>query len=343
MLCMKRVWNPVFLLSLCLALVTFTTRVEGQEAIKAKLTNPPDVPPPVQRPAARVQMELETKEFRAPIADGVEYEFWTFGDTVPGPFIRIREGDTIELTLKNNRNSKFPHSIDLHAVTGPGGGAKVTQTPPGGKTAFVWKALNSGLYIYHCATSHVPTHVANGMYGLILVEPEGGLPKVDREFYIVQSEFYTQGKHGEHGFQAYSLEKARMEQPEYVVFNGRDGVLTGKGMLKAKVGERVRLYVGNGGPNLVSSFHVIGEIFDLVYPEGAVGLAPVKNVQTTLVPAGGAAIVEFKLEVPGTYILVDHSIFRAFDKGAIGMIEVSGPEAPEIFKPIAPGMGESGH
>jgi nitrite reductase (NO-forming) len=202
------------------------------------------------------------------------------------------------------------------------------------KTAFSWKAMNPGLYIYHCATPHVPTHVANGMYGLILVEPQGGLPKVDREFYIVQGDFYTKGKNGEKGFQTFSLEKARMEQPEYVVFNGRVGALMGESSLKAKVGEKIRLYVGNGGPNLVSSFHVIGEIFDQVYPEGAVGAPPAKNVQTTLIPAGGAAIVEFKLEVPGSYILVDHSIFRAFDKGAIGMIQVSGPEAPGVFKPL---------
>jgi nitrite reductase (NO-forming) len=335
MLLMKRKRNVIYSLWAVLLFGVLSATAYGQEVNKAKLTNPPEVPPPVQRSKpVKIQMEIETKEFRAPIADGVEYEFWTFGDTVPGPFIRVREGDTVELTLKNSQNSKFPHSIDLHAVTGPGGGAKVTQTPPGEKTAFAWKALNPGLYIYHCATPHVPTHVANGMYGLILVEPQGGLPQVDREFYIVQGDFYTQGKHGEKGFQPFSLEKARMEQPEYVVFNGREGALTGDRSLKAKVGEKIRLYVGNGGPNLVSSFHVIGEIFDQVYPEGAIGSPPDKNIQSTLIPAGGSAIVEFKLEVPGTYILVDHSIFRAFDKGAIGMMEVSGPAAPDIFKPL---------
>jgi nitrite reductase (NO-forming) len=313
----------------------FFTMAQAQEVLQAKLTTAPNVSPPVQRSQpALVRVEMETNEFRAEIADGVEYEFWTFGDTVPGPFIRVREGDTIQMILKNNPVSFFPHSIDLHAVTGPGGGAKVTQVPPGESKAFTWKAVNPGLYIYHCATPHVPTHVANGMYGLILVEPKEGLPPVDREFYVVQGDFYTDGKHGETGFQPFSLEKARMEQPDYVVFNGRVGALTGDRTLKAKVGETVRLFIGNGGPNLVSSFHVIGEIFDRVYHEGAVGRPPAENVQTTLIPAGGAGIVEFRLDVPGAYILVDHSIFRAFDKGAIGLLEVTGPDAPGIFKPL---------
>jgi nitrite reductase (NO-forming) len=308
---------------------------DSQEAVKVQLTTAPNVPPPVGRTKpARLQIEFETTEVKGTLADGVDYEFWTFGGTVPGPFVRVRQGDTIELTLKNNSASKFPHSIDLHAVTGPGGGAKVTQTLPGEKTAFLWKAINPGLYIYHCATPHVPTHVANGMYGLILVEPEGGLPKVDREFYVVQSEFYTTGGFGEKGVQSLNLDGLRNEHPQYVVFNGRAGSLTGDRMLKAKVGETIRLYVGVGGPNLASSFHVIGEIFDAVYPEGAIGSPAHKNVQTTLIPAGGAAIVEFKTDVPGNYILVDHSIVRAFDKGAIGMIEVTGPEAPSIFKPL---------
>ena len=331
------------LVSVALFLGTFSTTASAQEVIKATLTNPPNVPPPtVRAKPARVQVEIETKEFKGLLADGVEYEFWTFGSTVPGPFIRVRQGDTIEFSLKNDPNSKFPHSIDLHAVTGPGGGAKVTQTAPGGKTAFSWKALNPGLYVYHCATPHIPTHIANGMYGLILVEPEGGLPKVDREYYIVQSEFYTTGGFGEKGLQHFNLDNARREDPHYVVFNGRVGSLTGERTLKAKVGESVRMYVGNGGPNLVSSFHVIGEIFDAVYPEGAVGSSPQKNVQTTLIPAGGAAIVEFKLEVPATYILVDHSIFRAIDKGALGLLEVSGPEAPDVFKTLTEGGGGSG-
>ena len=177
------------------------------------------------------------------------------------------------------------------------------------------------------------------MYGLLLVEPENGLPKVDREYYIVQGDFYTTGKNGEKGLQAFSIEKARAEQPDYVKFNP----LATPGNLKANVGETVRLYVGNGGPNLTSAFHVIGEIFDTVYQQGAVGSDVAKNVQTTLIPPGGAAIVEFKVDVPGAYILVDHSIFRAIDKGAVGILEVTGQEVPEVFKPLKSGAADKGH
>jgi nitrite reductase (NO-forming) len=279
---------------------------------------------------------METIERTGLLADGAEYQFWTFGGTVPGPFIRVREGDTVELHLKNSVDSALPHSIDLHAVNGPGGGSKVTQVSAGKEAVFQFKALNPGLYIYHCATPHIPTHIANGMYGLILVEPEGGLPPVDKEFYVVQGEFYTKGEFGEEGLQPYALEKVKREQPEYVVFNGRAGALLEDNALQAEVGETVRIYIGNGGPNLISSFHIIGEIFDRAYPEAAgLGDPPAENVQTTLIPAGGAAIVEFTVDVPGTYLLVDHSISRAIDKGALGSIVVTGPENPDLFESIS--------
>jgi nitrite reductase (NO-forming) len=168
-------------------------------------------------------------------------------------------------------------------------------------------------------------HVANGMYGLILVEPKDGLPPVDREFYVMQGDFYTKGKFGEEGLQPFDMEKAVEEKPSYVVFNGAVGSLVGDKALKAKVGDRVRLFVGNGGPNLTSSFHVIGEIFDHVYQEGGMKVSQ-ENVQTTTIPAGGSAIVDFKVEVPGTFILVDHALFRAFNKGALAMLSVEGPQ-----------------
>ena len=296
----------------------------GEE--KAVLTSPPLVPPPITRKhPTKLIVTLEVIEKVKQMADGVDYLFWTYGGDVPGSFIRVREGDLIEFHLGNHPTSKMPHNIDLHAVTGPGGGAASSFTAPGHQSQFSFKALNPGLYVYHCATAPVGMHVANGMYGLILVEPKEGLPKVDREYYVMQGDFYTQGAFGEEGLQAFDQTKALNEQPSYVVFNGAVGALVGDKSLKAKVGETVRLYVGNGGPNLTSSFHVIGEIFDQVYQEG--GMIPTqKHVQTTLVPAGGSAIVEFKTDVPGTYILVDHALFRAFNKGALGMLKVEGPE-----------------
>ena len=314
--------------------------------VKAILTSAPLVPPPVDRPGnARVIVNLETTEVKGALADGVQYTFWTFGGTVPGPFVRVRVGDAVQIRLKNGAQSMHPHSIDLHAVTGPGGGAAVTQLGPGQEGSFEFKALNPGLYVYHCATPSVPEHIANGMYGLILVEPEKGLPRVDREYYVMQGEFYTKGKTLAPGLQVIDPAKLSAERPEYVVFNGKMGALMGDGAVKATVGETVRLFVGNGGPNLISSFHVIGGILDTVYPEGAMGgSAPARNVQTTLIPAGGAAIVELKVAVPGRFLLVDHSIVRAMEKGALGVLEVAGAEQPDIFKTIVPGThGTGGH
>jgi nitrite reductase (NO-forming) len=296
----------------------------------ATLTSAPAVPPPTnRRQPATVIVDLEVREVVMPISEGVDYTFWTFGGTVPGKFIRVRQGDTVELHLKNHPDSKMPHNIDLHAVTGPGGGATSSFTAPGHASQFTFKALNQGLYVYHCATAPVGMHIANGMYGLIFVEPPEGLPPVDREYYVMQGDFYTVGKYREKGLQPFDMQKAIEENATYVLFNGAEGSLAGDKALKAKVGETVRLFVGNGGPNLVSSFHVIGEIFDKAYSEG--GTRYQENVQTTIVPAGGAVIVDFKVEVPGTYVLVDHSIFRAFNKGALGMLKVEGADNLAVY------------
>jgi nitrite reductase (NO-forming) len=302
--------------------------IVGEEM--AVLTSPPHVPPPItRRHATKVIVELETIEQTMRLAEGVDYTFWTFGGTVPGSFIRVREGDEVEFRLRNHHESTVPHNIDLHAVTGPGGGAKATLTAPGFETAIAFRALVPGLYVYHCATAPIGMHVANGMYGLILVEPKDGLPKVDREFYVLQSEFYTKGALGEPGLQEFDMQKALDERPEYVVFNGAVGAVSGDNALRARTGETVRLFVGNGGPNLVSSFHVIGEILDKVYLEGGTTIA--RNIQTTLIPAGGAVIVEFRVDVPGDYMLVDHSIFRAVNKGAVAIMTVEGEENPAVF------------
>jgi nitrite reductase (NO-forming) len=303
--------------------------IQGEE--RAVLTDAPMVPPPITRThATKVIVRLEVVETEMLIAEGVRYTFWTFGGKVPGKFIRIREGDLVEFHLDNHPNNKMPHNIDLHAVTGPGGGAASSLSAPGHSSVFSFKALNPGLYVYHCATAPVAMHVANGMYGLILVEPKEGLPKVDREYYLMQGDFYTKGPNGQPGLQPFSMVKAIDERPEYVVFNGAVGSVTGDKALQARVGETVRLYFGVGGPNLTSSFHVIGEIFDRVWPEGNMALVS-RDVQTTLVPAGGTTIVDFKVEVPGTYILVDHSLTRAFNKGALGMLKVEGGENKLVY------------
>ena len=298
--------------------------------IDAVTTHAPEVPPAIDRDyPAKVRVKMETVEKTMKMDDGVEYHYWTFNGDVPGRMIRVREGDTVEVEFSNNPSSTVPHNVDFHAATGPGGGAAASFTAPGRTSTFSFKALQPGLYIYHCAVAPVGMHIANGMYGLILVEPKEGLPKVDKEFYIVQGDFYTKGKKGAQGLQPFDMDKAVAEQPEYVVFNGHVGAIAGDNALKAKAGETVRMYVGNGGPNLVSSFHVIGEIFDKVYVEG--GKLINENVQSTIIPAGGSAMVEFKVDVPGSYTLVDHSIFRAFNKGALGQLKVEGAENPEIM------------
>ncbi len=298
---------------------------------EAILTSPPLVPPAIsRRTPARVVVNLEVKEVVARIADGTDYTFWTYGGTVPGSFIRIREGDVVEFHLNNHPSSKLPHNIDLHAVTGAGGGAASTFTAPGHSSQFTFTALNPGLYVYHCATAPVPMHIGNGMYGLILVEPQEGLPPVDKEYYVMQGDFYANGPFAGGGIQTFDTPKSIDEHPTYVLFNGAVGSLVGDKALTAEVGQSVRLYFGVGGPNLVSSFHVIGEIFDKVWLEGGSRLAQ-ENVQTTLVPAGGSTIVDFNVDVPGTYVLVDHSLSRAFNKGAIGMLKVTGAEDRVIY------------
>lgn len=297
----------------------------------AFLTAAPNVPPPLHRSfAAHVIVDLEVRELVGRLADGVDYTFWTFGGRVPGNFIRVRQGDLVEIRLHNHPSSKLPHSIDLHAVNGPGGGATSSFTAPGHTSTFSFTALYPGIFVYHCAAAPVPMHVANGMYGLILVEPKDGLPPVDHEYYVMQGEFYTAGRYGEEGLQPFDPDKAADERPTYVVFNGAVGSLLGDKALRSRVGDTVRIFFGNGGPNLISSFHIIGEVFDTLYEEGG-SLPNQRNVQTTLVSPGGATMVELRTDVPGNFTIVDHALSRSFGKGAIGTLTVTGPENRAIF------------
>ncbi|HVR18253.1 MAG TPA: copper-containing nitrite reductase, partial [Polyangiaceae bacterium] len=298
---------------------------------RAVLATAPDVPPPIARNyATRVILDVEIREHVRELADGVQYTYWTFGDETPGKFVRVREGDLVEVRLKNHPDNTLAHNIDFHAATGPGGGGEASFIAPGHGATFTWRAMRPGLFLYHCVAAPAGLHIANGMYGQILVEPKEGLPKVDKEFQVVQGEFYTTGSFGERGPQQFSMEKAIKEEPEYVLFNGQVGALMGDKALKAHAGERIRIYLANAGPSLTSSFHVVGEIFDDVYGEGGI-TANQHNVQTTVVPVGGSAMVEFTVDVPGEYTLVDHSMFRAFNKGAMGQLRVDGKNDLMVF------------
>ena len=279
-----------------------------------------------------MQALLEVQEVDGKLADGVGYQFWTFGGTIPGPMIRARVGDQVEVTVRNPADSGVGHNVDLHAVTGQGGGAELTRVNPGEEKAFRFRALNPGVYIYHCATAPIDLHISNGMYGLIVIEPEEGLPPVDREFYVCQGDMYTSGATGDPGMQNFDFPRMSEERPTYVVFNGAVGSITGDRALRANVRETVRIFFGVGGPNLTSSFHVIGEIFDRVATWGSFS-SMAENVQTVTVAPGGATMVKFALQVPATYLLVDHALSR-LTKGAAGHLIVEGPEDEDIFTAI---------
>lgn len=305
--------------------------------------NPAEVGEPVgDRAPAHVTYDLITTELEGRLDDGSTYRYWTFNDTVPGPMLRVRQGDTVTINLKNAEDSVNIHSVDFHAVTGPGGGAAVTQVAPGQTKSFTFTALHPGLFVYHCATPMIAHHITNGMYGMILVEPEGGLPPVDREYYIMQGELYTVQRHGSRGYQEFSLEKLLDERPEHLMFNGSMTALTKDHIMQADVGEVVRFYFGVGGPNLISSLHLIGEVFDRVYDQASFTSPPLTDVQTTLVAPGGATMVEFKVDYPGRYILVDHALSRA-EKGLAGFLDVSGEADPAIFNSAEEIDPSSGH
>jgi nitrite reductase (NO-forming) len=318
-----------------------TPGLPAQSLVEADISREPsDLPPPIgKRDPKTVRIDLLAVEVEGRLAEGTTFGYWTFNGKVPGPFLRVRVGDTIDIHLKNSADSSMIHSVDFHATTGPGGGAAALQVNPGDEKSMTWKALVPGLYVYHCATPMVAEHISNGMYGLILVEPEEGLPKVDREFYVMQGEIYTDAAFGQHGSQEFSVEKLLNERPEYFVFNGSVGALSKLHPLRAKVGETVRIFFGVGGPNFTSSFHVIGAIFDKVYALAGLKNPPLEGIQTISVPAGGAAITEMKLMVPGNYTLVDHALAR-LERGLVGILNVEGAANPEIYNgKVMPGMG----
>ena len=318
--------------------IKFFTHFNQFEQVADIVRDPNEIPPPILRTATTtVAIDMTAKEVISQIAPGVMLNFWTFDGKVPGKFLRVRQGDTVVVTFRNDATSLHPHTVDFHAVIGPGGGAASLLAKPGETKTLRFIAQHPGLFVYHCASPDPALHMAHGQYGLILVEPAEGLPKVDKEFYVMQGEFYTTGTLGKRGLQIFDSRAMLDGKPQYVVFNGRTGALTTN--MTARVGEKVRIYFGNGGVNFVSSFHVIGEIFDHVWPEAALTSAPLTDVQTTLVPAGGATVVDFTLLEPGNYTLVDHALAR-IDRGAWGILHVDGPADKAIFDGVAqPMMG----
>lgn len=322
---------------LVLLLLTATNVASAEPATHAGRSNsatkpvdivrdPTDVPPPItRRIPALVKVTLTAREVVGTLdpASGTTYRYWTFNGKVPGPMIRVREGDTVELTLRNDGTSHMAHSIDLHAALGPGGGAAFTQAVPGQSKTFTFQATTPGLFVYHCGTPMIAEHMANGMYGLILVEPEGGLPAVEHEYYVMQGEIYTAAPKGKEGLQQFSTAKLMAETPEYFVFNGAVDALIAEHPMKANVGETVRVFFGNAGPNQTAATHAVGEIFTKVYEDGSLTTPPLTNVQTVAVPPGSAALLEFAAKMPGKFALMDHSIAR-MAKGLMALIQVDG-------------------
>jgi len=313
----------------------------------------PDVPAPAERSdPAIVDVAFEVVENVSAIdpASGTRHETWGYrlldgpdGLVVgtPGPVIRARVGDVLRFTITNPKSNHNPHNVDFHAVTGQGGGAEATTVAPGETRAIEARLLYPGFFLYHCAYGDVPAHISHGMFGGILVDPETPLPAAEHEWYVVQSEYYL----ADDGAELADLDRAalRDEVPTHVVFNGAVGALTDDNALQMRVGERSRIYFVNAGLNLISSFHPIGSHWDAVYPEAALLNAPLLGSQTTLVPAGGGTVVELVGQVPQTVVLVDHALSRAFDKGAIGHIVISGDDNAEIFEEVAaaPAAGRS--
>lgn len=287
---------------------------------------PTDVPPAISYKTPKlVHVTLTAKEVTGTLdpSANTTYRYWTFDGKVPGPMIRVRQGDTIELTLRNDGHSHMAHSIDLHAALGPGGGAAFTQAVPGQEKTFTFQATTAGLFVYHCGTPMIAEHIANGMYGLILVEPEAGLPPVDHEYYVMQGELYTAAPKGKEGLQQFSAARLMNDTPDYFVYNGAVDALTSTQSMKASTGQTVRVFFGNAGPNHEAATHAVGEIFTKFYEDGSLTTPPLTNVQTAGVPPGSAAMLEFVARMPGKVGLMDHAISR-MAKGLMAVFDITG-------------------
>jgi nitrite reductase (NO-forming) len=308
--------------------------------------DPTDVPDPIDRDEpTTVEVTMRPEEVTAEVEDGVTFDFMTFGGQIPGPMVRVRKGDTVELTFENPDSNAMPHNVDFHAVAGPGGGAEATMTTPGETARLRFKATYPGAYIYHCAVPNLDMHISAGMFGIILVEPEEGLPEVDREIYLGQHELYTDGDPGEEGKHGFDFEAMKAEEPTYVVMNGEKYAATPERHGHAATvdtGDTVRTYFVTGGPNLTSSFHPIGNVWEKLYPEGSLTTDPETHVQTKPVAPGSCTVATMNFPVPGTFKLVDHALSRVARKGCMATVAAEGAQRPEVFDPDPGGSGTGG-
>ena len=298
----------------------------GGPGPETEIAADPNAPPPaVHDPVAPElregtvhELDLEMTERVMTVAEGYQQAVWTFGDTVPGPVLRVKVGDTIRVTLTNPADNQLAHSMDFHSSM-VAWNDEMTSINPGETKVYEWQAVHAGVFMYHCGTTPTLHHIANGMYGMVIVEPTEGLDPVEHEFALVQSEWYL----GEQG-QVTDLTKAAAAaaDPEFVVFNGVASQYV-DAPIEVPTGERVRVYVLNAGPNVDSSFHVVGTIFDRVVKEGMeleVGNAGNWGAQAMdLSPAQGG-FVEFTLAEDGLYPLVTHA-FNYVGRGAVGLFQ----------------------
>lgn len=300
--------------------------------------DPTDIPDPINRSSPKTHnIELESKEVIAEIEEGVRFRYMTFGGKVPGPMIRVRQGDTVNLTLTAASENAMLHNIDLHAVYGTGGGSAATYVTPGQAKTISFKAMYPGAFIYHCAVPRMDYHISSGMYGMIMVEPKDGLPEVDHEFYFGQNEVYTQEAAGAPGMHEFNHTKMKEETPTYVVLNGEKNAITSErqGPVKVKKGDTARVFMVTGGPNLTSNFHPIGNVWTKAWREGAIASEPERYVQTCQVAPGSCGIFEMEFPVAQTVHLVDHALSRVVHKGNMANIVVEGTPDPDIYNPNA--------
>ena len=274
---------------------------------------------PAVPPGAVADVNLVLKDITVEIAPGVKYAAWAWAGGAPGPVIHVRQGQLVKITLTNS--GAIPHSVDFHAARVAPDKA-FTDVMPGKSVSYTFRANDPGVFMYHCGTKPVLMHIANGMYGAIVVEPPAGvLPKVDKNYVLVASEWYLSSD-GLNAPAQFNMDKAHAHTPDWMTFNGYAGQYV-KHPLTAKPGETVRFWVVDAGPSLDTDFHIVGTLLDRAWVDSGLTNKPLENVQTVAVPAGGGGVFDVKIDEPGLYPFVSHA-FAAVDQGQVGLLNVGG-------------------